>query len=147
MNCLPFGVRTMCWGVMSRPKLPNAASWRPADLNVSSLANSPNKYEHNRQPKNKCILRKQIQLEQEIYFYLREFVRDETQVCFVQPKRFSIYVAPVCHAVAIRAKRNEVLVSVFLALRPRHDVMNVNLYVAAGRNRAPMTGFNKHPAT
>jgi len=45
---------------------------------------------------------------------------------------------------AVWAEGDEVLVLVLLALFPRDDVMYIDLNMAAGGNRAAVTGFNQH---
>lgn len=53
----------------------------------------------------------------------------------------------MCHSVAIWAKGDQVFITVLPSVLHKNDVVNVNVDVAACRDGASMSRFNKNPPT
>ncbi len=71
---------------------------------------------------------------------------NETQVNFVEPKSLTINLPSIGAPMAIRAESDEVVIFVRLTLRPRDNVMNVDLDVSASGDRAPMPSLDEDAA-
>ncbi len=71
----------------------------------------------------------------------------ESQVQLVEPKAFSINLPSIGAPVTIRTQRDEIVVLMRLTLRPRNNVMDIDLDVSTGGDRATMTGVNENATT
>jgi hypothetical protein len=87
-----------------------------------------------------------MQSKQNIHLHLRELVVSEAKVELVEPKGFTINLPSVGAPVAIRAEGDEVVILVRLTLRPRDNVMNIDLDIPAGGNGAAVPGLNQDAA-
>jgi hypothetical protein len=67
----------------------------------------------------------------------------ESKIELVKSKTFTINLPPVGAPVAIRAEGDEVVVLVSLTLRPRDNVMDIDLDISTGGDRAAMAGLNQ----
>ena len=67
----------------------------------------------------------------------------ESQVEFVKPQAFTINFPSVGAPVTVRANGDEIVVIVRLTLRPRDNVMNIDLDVSASGDRASVPGFDQ----
>ena len=72
---------------------------------------------------------------------------DEPKVDFVEPQRFTINIPSVGAPMAIRAEGDEIVILVRFTLRPRDNVMNIDLDVSASRNSAAVTSLNEDAPT
>lgn len=69
---------------------------------------------------------------------------DKSKVELVEAQRFTINVPGISAPVTVGAECNEIVVLVRLTLRPRDNVMNVDLDVSAGRDGATMSGLDEN---
>ena len=65
------------------------------------------------------------------------------EVEFVKPQAFTINFPSVGAPVAVRANGDEIVILVRLTLRPRDNVMNIDLDVSAGGDRASVPCFDQ----
>jgi hypothetical protein len=72
---------------------------------------------------------------------------NEPQINFIKPKCFSINLPGVGAPVAIGAECDEIIILVRLALRPRDNVMNINLDVSTGRDGASVPSLDENTST
>lgn len=71
---------------------------------------------------------------------------NEPQIELVEPKRLSINIPGIGAPVTIGAECDEVVILVRLTLRPRDNVMNIDLDVSASGDGAPMSRFDQNTA-
>lgn len=70
----------------------------------------------------------------------------EPQIGFVETQGFTINLPSVGAPVAIRTEADEIVVIVRLTLRPRDNVMNVDLDVTTSGDSASMPSFRERAA-
>ena len=85
-------------------------------------------------------------LKQKINLNLGKLVVSEAQIEFVEPQSFAINLPSIGAPVAIRTEADEVFVLVRLTLRPRDNVMNIDLDVTTGGDGAAVSSLNKDAA-
>ena len=68
----------------------------------------------------------------------------KSQISFVETQGFTINFSPVGAPVAIRTEADEIVVIVRLTLRPRDNVMNVDLDVTASGDGASMPRLDEN---
>lgn len=69
---------------------------------------------------------------------------NEPQIELVEPKCLSINIPGIGAPVTIGAECDEVVILMRLTLRPRDNVMNVDLDVTAGGDGAPMSRLDQN---
>ena len=69
----------------------------------------------------------------------------ETQVGLVEPQTFTVNLPAISAPVAVCTESDEVVILVRLTLRPRDNVMNLNLDVSAGGDRATVSRLDQNP--
>lgn len=67
----------------------------------------------------------------------------ETKIDLVEPQTLSIYLPSIGAPVTIRTESDEVLVVVRFAIRPRDNVVKVDLDVSTGGNGASVPSLDK----
>jgi hypothetical protein len=72
---------------------------------------------------------------------------NEPKVQLVESKGFTINVPGVGAPVTIGAECNEVVVLVRLTIRPRDNVMNIDLDISACRDSTAVTGLDENTST
>jgi len=72
---------------------------------------------------------------------------NETKVDLVEAKAFTINLPSVGAPMAVGTEGDEIVVLVRLTLRPRDNVMNIDLNVSTGGDRAPVTSLDENPST
>jgi hypothetical protein len=72
---------------------------------------------------------------------------NESKVDFVKPKGFTINLPTIGSPVAVRAQGDEIVILVRFTLRPRNNVMNIDLDVSARGNSAAMASLDKDSAS
>jgi hypothetical protein len=87
---------------------------------------------------------KAFQFEQNIHLKLGVFIVDESEIEFVKSQGLTINLPSIGAPVAVRAEGDEVVILVSLTLRPRDNVMNVDLNVSAGGDGAAVSSLNKN---
>lgn len=65
----------------------------------------------------------------------------ETQVELVEPQAFTINLPTVGPPVAVRAEGDEIVIVMRLTVRPRDNVMNIDLDVTTGGDGAAVPGL------
>jgi hypothetical protein len=79
-----------------------------------------------------------------VHFEMREFVMGKTQVGLVDSQALTINLPFFGPPVTVRTKSDEVVILVSLTLRPRDNVMNVNLDIPTVRYGTSVPGFDKN---
>jgi hypothetical protein len=67
----------------------------------------------------------------------------EPKVDFVESKGFTINLPSIGAPVVVRTEGDEIVVLVRLTLRPRDNMMNIDLDVSASRDSASVTGLDQ----
>ena len=88
-----------------------------------------------------------VQLKKNIHLKLRVFIVDEPKIDFVEPKRFTINLPSVGAPVAIRTEGDKVIILMRLTVRPRNDMVNIDVDISASGDGTPMPGFNENPTS
>ena len=68
---------------------------------------------------------------------------NESKIKFIKPKGFTINLPAVGEPVAVRTESDEIVILMSFAIRPRDNVMDINLDVSAGGDGASVTSFDK----
>ena len=68
----------------------------------------------------------------------------EPEVELVKPEGFTVYLPSIGAPVAVRAEGDEVVILMRLTLRPRDNVVNVDLDVSTSRDGAAMPSLDEN---
>lgn len=112
--------------------------------NKLSIEQTLEKKNVERRPLNSTAGTELLKLVQHIHFQLGEFIMSEAQVELVEPQTFTINIPSVGAPVTVGTKSDEIVILVRLTLRPRDNVMNIDLDVSASGDSTPMAGFDKN---
>lgn len=88
-------------------------------------------------------VRQSAQFKQNIHLKIGEFVVSETKIEFVDSQALTINLPTVGAPMAVRAEGDEVVILMRLTLRPRDNVVNIDLDVTASGDCAAVPGLYK----
>lgn len=71
----------------------------------------------------------------------------ESQVKFVESEGFTINLPTISSPVTVRTESDEIVILMRLTLRPRDNVMNINLDVSASGDSTSMARFNENSSS
>lgn len=130
----------------SHPVDENSTAPSRGDSDESRIQNPFDQEMHKRWPIQGLAQLERIRFKEHIDFELRKLVVYKSKVALVELQTLSVDVSTISTAMAIGTKSDEIVIGVFSAGRPRDDMMNFNLNVAARGNGAPMASFNQDPS-
>jgi hypothetical protein len=119
------------------------ASWPLPDFDVAGVYNPLEEDVVERGPLDGLTSIQLAEFEKNVHLQLGKFVMDEPKVELVKSQALTINLPSVGAPVAIRTEGDEVVVLVRLTLRPRNNVMNIDLDVSTGGDSAAVTRLNQ----